>query len=226
MSIVTFTEIGYALNPTSAASKFQTSGISSTIQAQVLAAVDAQIKAYTPPTYLPFFTRFAGLVITREAVQGAYSYVLPAAAAKASTTECVFWRNFTGRWRDRRVSDAVSATVTQGATTATVTLDTALDEGDTLIGDVVHDGTILPGILKRWAVDLGVSELVYLMPTLQLDSELRAIDDRRNDQTLMELRDFRGGKIRLAEWDGLDFIDENETVWPRGTGLIDPTAGW
>lgn len=218
MATLAGTDVQALLNPTAAAKKFLWSGLDSTAASALLANAQTAVYACLPEVYRRLKVRATGYVLTREATQGQASFSIPTVLQTASTV--TVWRNLAGVYGDRKVADAEASTLAG----STVTLDEACDEGDVVVCDVVHNFANPPAVLKRLAAWMVVSDIVTGMPNLMGDTD-RTHLQAQIDAARADMRDLRAGRLRIDEWDELDFVRENETVTVEGPTMLYPT-GW
>ena len=218
--VITIDDIAAELNPQNVATRFDKTTFSTAASANIISKAVATVRASLPEKYRRMARCVSGLVLSREANPAVLTYSIPAIARVPDGARSHVWVGHRGRWGDRRVADAV--TVTWG--TDAVTLSAAPEYGVLIAADVWHTGVSAPTLLRRYALDLAVHDVVMALPSLCLDDSLRQSYSQRLDQTREDLREMSRGRLRLDEWDELELVDDQETVGVEGSGTW--RIGW
>lgn len=216
--MITASDLQNYLNPEAATTKFLSANYSAAVTSAINDAT-AIVKANCNERNRRLLTTVGGLCLTRDAAGGEVTFAIPTVARNATTNAVKVWVNYCGLWRDRKLRDAVTST----NDSSSVTLATALSEGDSAIAHVPHAGTNIPQLLKSMCLTFAVHNMLMRSPRLvgPIDKELFAIElqNARDD-----LKSMRRGEYIIDEWAELDQVDDMETISPPGAGYTD--VGW
>lgn len=215
--MITSSDVEHVLNPEANAKKFLAARVSSTIWTEIINSVKAKVYSHLPLNYAENMTKICGTWLTHEAVGGELTFSVPTVAQSAVDATSAVWVNYAGVYHDRKRSDRVTATFSA----TTITLATALSEGDYAIADISHSFANPPQLLKSLAVELAVDEVCFRLREL-VDPKDRADNTERITRTWDQLRDIRQNKIVIEEWSALDQVREYEPITRPGEGILIP----
>lgn len=218
--MITLNDIAAELNPQNLTGRFDKTSFASGAATSIINKAAATVRAALPERYRRMSRCVTGLVLARESDGVTVEFPIPAIARVADGAKSKVWVGYRGRWGDRRTVDAVTAT--WGA--ESVTLATAPDDGALVAADVWHSGAAAPELLRRYALDLAVHDVLMALPSLCLDDTLRQSYAMRVDQAREDLRELARGRLRIDEWDELELVDDAETVGVEGPGIW--SIGW
>lgn len=218
MNYVTNADIDGYLNMENAGTKFSSSAQNSSAMESVRVSASALVAGSLPVKYHRFQKQFSGYILTSEATEGDTTFALP--RAMWAPTSVSVWVNLKGVYRDRKASDAVSATiveVTDGDELVTgynIVLDEPLSAGDKVYADIFHSGLNPPQLLRKLALDCAISELVSRKPMLCNDPILRDQYQMNANRAADSLNRLSKGQLRISEWDDISdsLIPENRVV--------------
>lgn len=216
MNFVTAAEVEGFLNIEGIATKFTSANQNATALSNVLASADAVIKSYLTERHRECMDIVTGLILTKSAMQGQTEFILPPAVLDVVTDQSYVWVNPVGTYDDRCHSDSAAFTVVGDK----VTLADSLSDGDVVVMDVFHTGKNPPVILKKYALDIAVNDIVLRKPALVNDPVLRDMFLRNYEAAERALTRISKGQSRIDEWDKLPRVLGHQTVSREGPGRI------
>ncbi len=199
--------------------KFKVANQNADAIAQVLGKADAEVRSFLKPNRLVMFEKIPGYIFTKSAIGGETEFDVPEIAWLA-TTSTLLWVNLPCVYADRLNVNAVEYDLDMAS--KVITLRTALNTGDSLVGDIYHTGVNIPQQLKARALDLALGGITYRLPSL-FPNDQDKMDLRENYRIAhRELEKNWANNRSVPEWDNLPLMDDTATFAARGPGCTDP----
>ncbi len=216
---VTSADVVSQLNPEGNPAKFGIGSIDDNAWDNILKGTDGNVLAFCEELKRRLVRKCSGLVLTREAAGGELTFDIPAVLHVVTAVKV--WVNPCVAYNRLKVADCVPATVDAYIDvdgTQTITLETALEEGDVAIADVTHNFRNPPALLRDLALELAVCKVVEACRSLKMDQSLMQQYDQKMAHFMEISSRVSKGRNQIVEWSDLDIVDENEVAWSEGPG--------